>query len=76
MTIARTYAIEAPAKDKNANTFAIEHYLSQVGMPLAMRAHRRLPYRFHYIPNEFMINAFALARRSRLCGRWTAGNDG
>ena len=58
--IARTYAIEAPAKDKNANTFAIERYLTQVGMPLAMRAHRRLPYRFHYIPDEFMINAFAL----------------
>lgn len=38
----------------------VEAYLKQVGEPLANKAHRKLPYRFHYIPNQFMINAFAL----------------
>ena len=38
----------------------VEAYLKQVGEPLANKAHRRLPYRFHYIPNQSMVNAFAL----------------
>jgi predicted Zn-dependent protease len=58
--IARTYAVEMPADDKNTDHLTVKRYLNQVGMPLAMRAHRRLPYRFHYIPGESMINAFAL----------------
>jgi len=38
----------------------VEHYLTRVGSELASRAHRILPYRFHYIPNPNVVNAFAL----------------
>ena len=38
----------------------IQNYVSNVGARLAVRAHRRLPYRFHYLPDPWMINAFAL----------------
>ena len=57
---ARMYG-EPNTSDRNKSEIReIEKYLNQVGAPLAARAHRRLPYRFHYIPNEYMINAFAL----------------
>lgn len=38
----------------------IQNYVSSVGARLAVRAHRRLPYRFHYLRDPQMINAFAL----------------
>lgn len=38
----------------------IQNYISSVGARLAVRAHRRLPYRFHYLRDPEMINAFAL----------------
>jgi predicted Zn-dependent protease len=43
-----------------AETAAVETYLQQVGSRLAAHAHRPLPYRFHYIPDKYFINAFAL----------------
>jgi predicted Zn-dependent protease len=47
-------------REKKTDEVTVERYLNQVGRPLASRAHRRLPYRFHYIPDPYMINAFAL----------------
>lgn len=38
----------------------IQNYVSSVGARLAARAHRRLPYKFHYLRDPWMINAFAL----------------
>ena len=38
----------------------VESYLTQVGLRVAAYAHRKLPYRFHYIPQPDFINAFAL----------------
>jgi predicted Zn-dependent protease len=38
----------------------VEPYLEQVGLRVAAHAHRKLPYRFHYVPNPDFINAFAL----------------
>jgi predicted Zn-dependent protease len=38
----------------------IQSYLNQVGAPLAQRAHRKLPYKFHYISDKNFVNAFAL----------------
>ncbi|MFZ0960801.1 MAG: M48 family metalloprotease [Terriglobia bacterium] len=35
-------------------------YVSRVGAKVAARAHRKLPYKFHYIPNADFVNAFAL----------------
>jgi predicted Zn-dependent protease len=38
----------------------VEPYLNRVGLRVAAHAHRKLPYRFHYIPSSDFINAFAL----------------
>lgn len=35
-------------------------YISQVGARLAIHAHRKLPYRFHYLADPNYINAFSL----------------
>lgn len=39
---------------------ALERYVKQVGGRVAARAQRKLAYRFHLVPNEYLINAFAL----------------
>ena len=39
---------------------AVEQYLSTIGLQVSQHAHRKLPYRFHYISNPYLINAFAL----------------
>jgi len=39
---------------------AIEKYVNAVGRHVAARAHRKLDYKFHYIPSADFINAFAL----------------
>jgi predicted Zn-dependent protease len=38
----------------------IQNYVSSVGARVAAHAHRKLPYRFHYLRDPWMINAFAL----------------
>ena len=38
----------------------IQDYVSRVGAQLAAGAHRKLPYRFHYIREKYFVNAFAL----------------
>jgi predicted Zn-dependent protease len=58
--LASMYSGEISDRNKQADTLTIERYLRQVGGSLAGHAHRRLPYRFHYIPDQYMINAFAL----------------
>lgn len=35
-------------------------YIEQVGSRVAASAHRKLPYKFHYIPEPYFVNAFAL----------------
>jgi len=59
--LARAYAPEErenATRDPEKND--VESYLTQVGSRLAAQAHRKLPYRFHYIPDQYFINAFAL----------------
>ena len=34
--------------------------MSRVGAKLAHNAHRNLPYKFHYLPDDYLVNAFAL----------------
>ena len=46
--------------DKPAEVKEVEAYLNQVGARLAPHAHRKLPYKFHYIADPGFINAFAL----------------
>jgi predicted Zn-dependent protease len=38
----------------------VRDYVNRVGGKVAARAHRKLPYRFHYIPSTDFVNAFAL----------------
>src|SRR5690242_20183144 len=48
--IASMYGGGPTDDSKKTEKLEVERYLAQVGAPLASRAHRRLPYRFHYIP--------------------------
>jgi predicted Zn-dependent protease len=56
--LARSYATED--RDNTPEAAIVEHYLTRVGEQVARDAHRRLPYKFHYIPSPYLINAFAL----------------
>lgn len=38
----------------------VSDYVTRVGAAVATRAHRKLPYKFHYIAQQGMVNAFAL----------------
>jgi predicted Zn-dependent protease len=38
----------------------VEDYVNRVGAKVAARAHRKLPYKFHYVANMGFVNAFAL----------------
>jgi predicted Zn-dependent protease len=57
--IAKTYGANVE-EDQQKKKREIEEYLGEVGGKLALHAHRILPYRFHYVPSESLINAFAL----------------
>lgn len=46
--------------EEKAEQRAVRVYIERVGARVAARAHRKLPYKFHYIPELYFINAFAL----------------
>ena len=58
--MAREYGfrLEAGSSDKDSHTMA--NYVQKVGRKVAAGAHRKLQYKFHYIPDRDFINAFAL----------------
>jgi predicted Zn-dependent protease len=56
--MARRYINSFGANDP-ANA-SMEKYVNAVGRQVAARAHRKLDYKFHYIPDADLINAFAL----------------
>lgn len=58
--LARSYARRFESPDKSAQARVIEPYVQKVGARVAGRAHRKLPYKFHYVPHLDFINAFAL----------------
>ena len=54
-------AYESELKENHTpSSQTVEGYLREVGSRLVAHAHRRLPYRFHYIPGKSFVNAFAL----------------
>jgi len=57
--LARSY-ISRGAREDTPEAAIVEHYLTRVGSQVARNAHRKLPYKFHYIPGLYFINAFAL----------------
>ncbi len=61
--LARAYSprlSEGSIRESNVDRQEIEKYISGVGSRVAANAHRKLPYRFHYVPEAAFINAFAL----------------
>lgn len=48
---------------------AEEAYVQAVGSQVASRARRKLPYKFHYIPDRNFVNAFALPGGHVFVGR-------
>jgi predicted Zn-dependent protease len=57
--LAASYAFEDPDK-RDPDNEEVKRYLTEVGLRVAEHAHRKLPYRFHYIPDKYFVNAFAL----------------
>jgi beta-barrel assembly-enhancing protease len=57
---AYVYNAQSTGVAGNPDIPAIESYLTQVGSQVAANAHRKLPYKFHYLPEPGFVNAFAL----------------
>jgi beta-barrel assembly-enhancing protease len=57
--LAASYTFGDPHK-KHPEDEEVRRYLTEVGSRVAANAHRKLPYRFHYIPDKYFVNAFAL----------------
>jgi predicted Zn-dependent protease len=57
---AETFARDNPTAAQRAADKQTEAYLQTIGLRVAAHARRKLPWRFHYIPSEDFINAFAL----------------
>jgi predicted Zn-dependent protease len=59
--LARSYANQGNwTGEKTGQGPRIETYVQKVGLRVAGRAQRPLPYKFHYIPDGNFVNAFAL----------------
>jgi predicted Zn-dependent protease len=56
--LARSYGTQE--RENTPEDAIVEHYLTRVGEQVARNAHRRLPYKFHYLSSGYLINAFAL----------------
>jgi predicted Zn-dependent protease len=58
--LARMYLDREASANQDATTRTVQAYVNSVGGRLAAKAVRRLPYKFHYIPDHNFVNAFAL----------------
>jgi predicted Zn-dependent protease len=58
--MARWYLGESGIGKSDATTRVVQAYVNSVGGRVAVHAKRRLPYKFHYLPDPSFINAFAL----------------
>ncbi|HKV05574.1 MAG TPA: M48 family metalloprotease [Candidatus Acidoferrales bacterium] len=57
--IAKSYAATQD-RQPDPEIAQIQAYIAETGSHLAAHAHRRLPYKFHYLPDASLVNAFAL----------------
>jgi beta-barrel assembly-enhancing protease len=57
---AYVYNTQGTGVAANPDIAIIESYLTRVGSQVAANAHRKLPYKFHYVPEPSFVNAFAL----------------
>lgn len=51
---------EGDYKNDTPEIAEARQYVQRVGRRVAQRAERKMPYEFHYIPNPYFVNAFAL----------------
>lgn len=59
--LARSYeATLKPSPEDKESTAKVEAYLQKVGSVVSAHARRKFPYRFHYVPEPKLVNAFAL----------------
>jgi len=58
--LARQYAAAFARAPGDHEAAAIQAYVDEVGGKVAAHAHRKLPYRFHYVADPNFVNAFAL----------------
>lgn len=58
--MAQRYLDEIESADSTRDERVVQAYVERVGRRVAFFAHRKLPYRFHYIPDSNVINAFSL----------------
>jgi len=58
--LADQYWFVARIDNKDTDSRDLQEYVSRVGSKVAAHAHRKLPYKFHYIPRPGLVNAFAL----------------
>jgi predicted Zn-dependent protease len=58
--LAQRYKHYESSKDESEETTLFRRYIERVGSVVASRSNRKLPYRFHYIPESYMVNAFAI----------------
>ena len=54
------HSLAVETSEDDENTRAAQKYIQKVGGRVAGQAHRKLPFKFHYIPDGNFINAFAL----------------
>ena len=67
--LAEIDAAETKNAKTNYNDQLVQSYIERVGTRVSLYAHRKLPYRFHYIPDPNVINAFALPGGHVFIGR-------
>jgi beta-barrel assembly-enhancing protease len=58
--LAKLYSEEQTQNTRTPEDKIIQEYLTRVGLRLAVHAHRKLPYKFHYLDSPWLINAFAV----------------
>ncbi|HTC92368.1 MAG TPA: M48 family metalloprotease [Terriglobales bacterium] len=67
--LAEIDAAETKNAKTNYNDQLVQSYVERVGTRVSLYAHRKLPYRFHYVPDPNVINAFALPGGHVFIGR-------
>jgi predicted Zn-dependent protease len=57
--LASAYELELK-ENTTPSAATVQKYLTLVGSRLVAHAHRKIPYKFHYIPEKSLVNAFAI----------------
>jgi predicted Zn-dependent protease len=58
--LAERYKYMEGLRDDSDENKQFRRYIEKVGANVATRAQRKLPYKFHYIPEKNFVNAFAI----------------